>query len=79
MLELSKIAGQPEAQRFSIYSGGGGPGKIFGQVEKIFCQNMRADPGSIPIITTYFLHASLRRLPDAGRGPRPTTRCSTGG
>jgi endoglucanase len=63
--ELSKIAGQPEAQRFSIYSGGGGPGKIFGQVEKIFCQNMRADPGSIPIITTYFMHPALGGCPGA--------------
>jgi hypothetical protein len=63
--ELSKIASQPEAQRFSIYSEGGGPGKIFGQAEKIFCQNMRADPGSIPIITTYFMHPALGGCPGA--------------
>ena len=53
---LEKIADQPEAQRFSRYSAGGGPGAIFAQVQKIFCHNMTADPGSIPIITTYFLY-----------------------
>lgn len=53
---LAKIASQPEAQRFSLYSAGGGPGKIFQQVQKIFCGNLQADPGSIPIITTYFLY-----------------------
>jgi hypothetical protein len=61
--ELSKIADEPEAQRFSIYSGGGGPGAIFGQVEKIFCKNMTADPGTIPIINTYFLHPALGGCP----------------
>jgi len=60
---LSKIAGQPEAQRFSIYSMGGGPGAIFNQAEKIFCRNMTADPGSIPIINTYFLHPALGGCP----------------
>jgi hypothetical protein len=63
--ELSKIADQPEAQRFSSFSEGGGPGAIFGQAEKIFCHNMTADPGSIPIINTYFLH------PDLGGCPTP--------
>jgi endoglucanase len=53
---LSVIASQPEAQRFSLYSSGGKPGAIFAQVQKIFCGNMTADPGSIPIITTYFLY-----------------------
>ena len=53
---LEKIADQPEAQRFSRYSAGGGPGAIFAQVQKIFCHNMTADRGSIPIITTYFLY-----------------------
>jgi endoglucanase len=53
---LEKIAVEPDANRFSLYSGGGGPGAIFGQVQKIFCHNMSADPGAIPIITTYFLY-----------------------
>jgi hypothetical protein len=63
--QLSKIASQPEAQRFSSYSWGGGPGAIFKQAEKIFCTNLTADPGSIPIINTYFMH------PDLGGCPTP--------
>jgi endoglucanase len=53
---LEKIAQEPEAERFSLYSGGGGPGAIFGQVRKILCHNLTADPGAIPIFTTYFLY-----------------------
>jgi endoglucanase len=53
---LAKIAGQPEANRFSLYSMGGGPGAIYGQVHKIVCNNMAADAGTIPIFTTYFLY-----------------------
>jgi hypothetical protein len=63
--QLSVIASQPEAQRFSIYSEGGGPGAIFGQVQKIFCTNITADPGSIPIFNTYFMHAALGGCPTA--------------
>jgi len=61
--ELSKLASQPEAQRFSSYSWGGGPRAIFKQAEKIFCQNMTAERGSIPIINTYFLHPTLGECP----------------
>jgi hypothetical protein len=57
--ELAKIASQPEAQRISIFSMGGGPGAIFGQTQKILCQNLTADPGSIAIFNTYFLHPKL--------------------
>jgi hypothetical protein len=53
---LEKIADQPEANRFSLYSGGGGPGATFGQVQKILCGNSQADPGSIPIVSTFFLY-----------------------
>jgi endoglucanase len=60
---LAKIAGQPEAQRFSSYAWGGTPSGSFKQVEKVFCQNMTADPGSISIINTYFLHATLGACP----------------
>jgi endoglucanase len=56
---LSKIAAQPESQRISSYSEGGGPGAIFGQTQKIFCHNLTADRGSIPVFTTYFLHAAV--------------------
>jgi endoglucanase len=64
---LEKIADQPEEQRFSIYSMGGGRGAIFGQVQKIFCHNLTADPGAIPIITTYFLHPALGGCPTPGQ------------
>jgi endoglucanase len=64
--ELEKIASQPEAQRFSYYSGGGSPGAIYGQVQKILCRNLRADPSSVPIINTFFL------WPAAGYRPCPT-------
>ena len=60
---LAKVAGQPEAQRISSYSWGGTPDGIFKQTEKVFCQNMTADRGSIPIISTYFLHATLGGSP----------------
>lgn len=53
---LEKIADQPEAQRFSTGNQGGGPGAIYSQVQKIFCHNLTADPGAVPIISTYFLH-----------------------
>jgi endoglucanase len=53
---LEKIAAEPEAPRFSSYSGGGGPGAIFSQVQNYFCGEASADPGSVPLITTYFLY-----------------------
>ena len=63
--ELSKIAAEPEAQRISAYSRGGHRGAVFLQTEKIICKNLTADPGSIPILNTYFLH------PAAGLCPSP--------
>jgi hypothetical protein len=56
--KLEKIAGQPEPQRFSLFSGGGGPGAVYGQVQKILCNNLTADPAplTIPIISTYLLY-----------------------
>jgi endoglucanase len=56
---FEKIADQPEAQRFSAFSGGGGPGAILKHVQKIFCHNLKADPGTIPIISTYFAHPGV--------------------
>lgn len=53
---LEKIASREEPERFSLYSGGGGPGAIYGQVQKIFCHYLQADPGAIPVISTYFLY-----------------------
>jgi endoglucanase len=63
--ELEKIAGQSEAQRFSIYSAGGGPGKIFQQVQNMFCFKLKADPGSIPIVTTAFVHPVVHNCPSS--------------
>jgi len=63
--ELEKIADQPEVQRFSAYSGGGGPGAVYGQVQKILCHNLTADPGSIPVVATYFAHPALGGCPSA--------------
>ncbi len=57
--ELSKIAAEPDVQRVSIYSEGGGPGAIFGQTEKVICNNIQSDPGSIMAFNTYFLHPTL--------------------
>ena len=73
---LEKIADQPEAQRISSYSEGGGPGGIFSQTQKIFCHNMTADPRLDPVITTYFLHASLGGLRRPRRRSRPPGRIS---
>ena len=63
--ELSKIAAEPEAQRISSSSSGGGPGAIYAQTTKILCQNLAADPGSIPIFDTYFLHPDLGGCPSS--------------
>jgi hypothetical protein len=61
--ELSKIASQPEAQRISSYSWGGTPSGIFKQTQKIFCSNLTADPGTVPIFNTYFMHPVLGGCP----------------
>ena len=64
--ELEKIAAQPEVQRVSAFSRGGGPGAIFRQTQKLLCHNLTADPGSIPILNTYFLHPAAGRCPSPG-------------
>ena len=56
---LSKIAAEPDVQRISIFSMGGGPGAIFAQTQKVICNNIRSDPGSIMAFNTYFLHPKL--------------------
>jgi endoglucanase len=61
--ELSMIASQPEAQRISSYSWGGSPSGIYKQTQKILTQNLTADPGTVPIFNTYFLHATLGGCP----------------
>jgi endoglucanase len=57
--ELTMIADQPQAQRISTYSWGGTPSGIGKQTHKLFCQIAASDPGSVPLITTYFLHPNL--------------------
>jgi hypothetical protein len=61
--ELALIAGQPQAQRISTYSWGGTPSGIFKQTRKLFCGIEASDPGTVPIITTYFLHPNLHGCP----------------
>jgi hypothetical protein len=56
---LALIAGQPQAQRISTYSWGGTPSGIAKQTHKLFCQIGASDPGTVPIISTYFLHPNL--------------------
>jgi endoglucanase len=60
VLQLSKVAAQPEVQRISAYVRGGGPNAVFLQTQKILCRNLTADRGSIPIINTYFLHPGVK-------------------
>lgn len=60
---LALIASQPQAQRISTYSWGGTPSGIFKQTHKVFCAIEGSDPGTIPIITTYFLHPNLHGCP----------------
>jgi endoglucanase len=54
--ELDKIAQEPETNRFSLYSGGGGPGAVLSQVQDFMCSRLTADPGSVPMISTFFLY-----------------------
>jgi hypothetical protein len=56
---LEKIASEPEPQRISASSQGGSPHGVYSQTVKLFCHNFTADPGTIPIINTYFLHGTL--------------------
>jgi hypothetical protein len=60
---LEKIAEEPEAQRFSTFVQGGGPGAVYSQVQKIFCHNLAADPGRCQSST----HTSCTRSSAAAR------------
>ncbi len=57
--QLEKMAVEPEAQRISVFSEGGTPSGIGAFTNKLLCHNLTADPGTIPIITTYFMHPVL--------------------
>jgi endoglucanase len=56
---LEKIASEPGSQRFSAYAEGGTPAGLTDFARKLFCHNFTADPNTIPVISTYFLHAEL--------------------
>jgi hypothetical protein len=62
---LEQIGGQEETQNLSLYAGGGGPGAIFGQVQKILCRNMTADPdpNAVPVFSTFFIYPKGRFCP----------------
>jgi endoglucanase len=64
---LEKIASQPEAQRVSSAVEGGTASGIADFMRKLFCHNFTADPGTVPIIATDFLHQSLGGCPSAGQ------------
>ncbi len=68
----SPTSRRPSASRAS--SEAGRPGAVFAQVQKVFCDNLRSDPHSIPIINTDFLHGDLGGCPTAAkvRADRPT-------
>jgi endoglucanase len=55
---LEKIADQEETQNISLFAQGGGPGAIFGQVRKIICNNMTADPTpeTVPVLSTFLIY-----------------------
>jgi endoglucanase len=67
--ELEKIGAEPEVQRVSAYSWGGTPDGIFKQTEKLLCQNHEADPGSIMILNTYFMHPAAKVADHGGSCP----------
>ncbi len=56
---LEKIANEPTPLRISAFSGGGSPAAVYAQTRKLFCTVLQADPGTVPIVTTYFAHAEL--------------------
>ncbi len=60
---LEKIADQPEVDRISAHAEGGTPTGTYSMTQKLFCHNFTADPGTIPIISTYFLHEVLGGCP----------------
>ena len=64
-------------QRFSVYSMGGGR-KVYDQAVKIFCDNMRADPGSVAIVNTSCTRSSTAaRRPPSSRRPGRTSAAAS--
>jgi len=74
---MSKVAAQPEEGRWSLYTAGGGPGRIYNQVRGFYCHDMAADPGTVPIFTTFFLYQrgiASRRARSWPTGPGSSAR-----
>jgi hypothetical protein len=65
--ELEKIASEPETERLSSNAAGGTPAGIFSQTQKYLCHFELADPHSVPVFTTYFLHPELGGCATAGQ------------
>ncbi len=53
---LETIASQPETQRMSMWSEGGGPGALYDETQKLYCGLTSEDRGSIPVFNTFFLY-----------------------
>jgi endoglucanase len=64
---LEKVASEPDANRFSSFSEGGTPSGLESFAAKLFCHNFTADPGTVPIINTDFLHATLGGCPSTAQ------------
>ncbi len=60
---LEKIADEPETERFSNSVEHGTISGLADFARKLFCHNFTADPGTVPIINTYFLHGVLGGCP----------------
>ena len=56
---LALLAGQETPSRLSTSSGGGTDAGIHAQTLKDFCAIGSSDPGTVPVIVTYFLHPAL--------------------
>ena len=64
---LEKIASEPEAQRISVFAEGGSPAGLSAFTTKLLCHNLTADPGTVPIITIYFMHPVLGGCPSTAQ------------
>ena len=64
---LEKIAKEPETQLVSSNSDGGSPAGISAFVTKILCHNLTADPGSVPVLSTYLMHPVLGGCASTGQ------------
>ncbi|MHB8690137.1 MAG: glycoside hydrolase family 6 protein [Solirubrobacteraceae bacterium] len=60
---LEKIGNQQETQNISLYSHGGGYNGVFAQVKKLICNNAQADPGSVPVLSTFLVYPNGKFCP----------------